>query len=110
MLRKHPAAWLVSAAAVVFVLLGTGCRVRGRRVASRVEAARRDPEPGGHHRGPAPGVDARAHRDPAAHLLDRRPGIRSAPRDLLRLVVRADTGEVLFDRNAGTPARRRQRR
>jgi D-alanyl-D-alanine carboxypeptidase/D-alanyl-D-alanine-endopeptidase (penicillin-binding protein 4) len=104
LLRKHPVAWLVSAGAVVFVLLGTGSVFAGVAWASRSDAApvtspTETEEP------------PRAVSDQAATASRLRTCSVAGPAADGRLmsfegyVVRADTGEVLLDRNGSTPAR-----
>ena len=104
LLRKHPVAWLVSAGAVVFVLLGTGAVFSGVAWASRSDA------------GPAAGpsesaAPARPVSDqPATATRLRTCSVAGQAGDgrlmsLEAYVVRADTGELLFDRNGATPAR-----
>jgi len=104
LLRKHPVAWLVSAGAVVFVLLGTGSVFAGVAWASRSVAA--------------PSSTPSASEEPARPVSDQ-PATASRLRtcsiagpasdgllmSLEGYVMRADTGEVLFDRNGTTPAR-----
>ncbi|MGB3911371.1 MAG: D-alanyl-D-alanine carboxypeptidase [Pseudolysinimonas sp.] len=99
---KHPTAWLTGAIAVVFVLLGTGAVLAGVSVGSAaavVPTATPTPDP---------------PRDvPDGALVASRlrtcsiAGQATDPRlmALSGYVVRADTGEVLFDRAGTTPAR-----
>ena len=62
MLRRHPTAWIVVGRGARLRAARHGIRVRGRRVG--VRSGRPSPPPArGHHRGPAPGVHARGHRD-----------------------------------------------
>jgi serine-type D-Ala-D-Ala carboxypeptidase/endopeptidase (penicillin-binding protein 4) len=101
--RKHPTAWVVSAAALVFVLLGTGAVFAGATVASAEVKAT-----------PTPSVTVEPPRPlpstvPAASRLRTCSVDRYAVDGRLMsfegTVVKADTGEVLFDRNGSTPAR-----
>lgn len=104
LLRKHPLAWLISAGAVVFVLLGTGSVFAGVAWASRGEPAPVDTPS-------ASAAPARPVSDqPATAIRLRTCSVASLAADpvLMTLegsVIRSDTGEVLFDRNAATPAR-----
>jgi D-alanyl-D-alanine carboxypeptidase/D-alanyl-D-alanine-endopeptidase (penicillin-binding protein 4) len=101
--RKHPTAWLISAAALVFVLLGTGAIFAGATVASgEVKAA------------PTPSITVEPPRPlpstlPAASRLRTCSvaGLAVDPRLMAfeGTVVKADTGEVLFDRNGANPSR-----
>ena len=68
-IRKHPTAWLFSALAVVFVLLGTGAVFAGIAYGSTPEAA---PTPEASQLRPRPQPSARADRREAAHLLGER--------------------------------------
>jgi D-alanyl-D-alanine carboxypeptidase/D-alanyl-D-alanine-endopeptidase (penicillin-binding protein 4) len=104
LLRKHPVAWLVSAGAVVFVLLGTGSVFAGVAWASRSEAAP-VANPSASEEPPRPVSD-----QPATASRLRTCSVAGAASDgrLMSLegyVARADTGEVLFDRSGTTPAR-----
>ncbi len=103
-LRRHPVAWTVGAAVVAFLLLGTGSVFGGMAYASaRAEdppapsAAARTPDPR-----PSPSGSTLASRLRTCSIA----GAASDPRlmTLEAQVSRADTGEVLFDRSAGTPA------
>jgi len=104
LLRKHPVAWIVSAGAVVFVLLGTGSVFAGVAWASRTDAA---PVPSASESEKPP----RAVSDqPVTANRLRTCSVAAAASDprLMSLegyVVRADTGDVLFDRSGATPAR-----
>ncbi len=103
MLRKHPVAWTVGASAVVFALLGTGAVFAGAawaaRDASEVVV-------------PVDEVDVPDRSVPAGFTGAGRlrtcsvAGPASDPRlvSLAGSVVRADTGEVLFDRAGAAPA------
>jgi D-alanyl-D-alanine carboxypeptidase/D-alanyl-D-alanine-endopeptidase (penicillin-binding protein 4) len=104
LLRKHPVAWIVSAGAVVFVLLGTGSVFAGVAWASRSDAS--------------PITSPTETEKPPRAVSDLPPtanrlrtcsvaGAASDPRlmSLEGYVVRADTGDVLFDRSGATPAR-----
>jgi len=104
MLRKHPVAWIASAGAVVFVLLGTGSIFAGVAWASQS--------------GSAPAAGATETAKPPRPVSDQPvttnrlrtcsvAGPAADPRlmSLEGYVVRADTGDVLFDRSGSTPAR-----
>ncbi|TPW91930.1 D-alanyl-D-alanine carboxypeptidase/D-alanyl-D-alanine-endopeptidase [Schumannella luteola] len=98
-------AWLVSAGALAFALLGTGSVFAGVAWASRAE-------PVAAAETPTPTVDpARAVSDqPATASRLRTCSVAGQAADgrLMSLegyVMRADTGEVLFDRSGSTPAR-----
>ena len=99
---KHPRAWLAGAGAVVFLLLGSGAVFAGITVGSAGAPA------------PDPTESALPPRDvPAGDLTASRlrtcsvAGLAADPRlmSLSGHVVRADTGEVLFDRNGDLPQR-----
>jgi D-alanyl-D-alanine carboxypeptidase/D-alanyl-D-alanine-endopeptidase (penicillin-binding protein 4) len=101
-LRRHPTAWIVGASALVFVLLGIGAVTAGMAYG----AARPSPTASGPHRTatprPAPSGSAVASRLRTCSIAG-----PAADRRLMTLeaqVTRADTGEVLFDRHAATPA------
>ncbi len=104
LLRKHPVAWTVSAGALAFVLLGTGSVFAGMAWASQSEPAA-VPTPSATTDPPRPVSDL-----PATASRLRTCSIAGAASDgrLMSFegyAVRADTGEVLFDRNGSTPAR-----
>jgi D-alanyl-D-alanine carboxypeptidase/D-alanyl-D-alanine-endopeptidase (penicillin-binding protein 4) len=102
--RRHPAAWIVGAAALVFVLLGAGAVYAGVAYGRTLDV----PEPSSTPRAstppprPTPSATATAGRLRTCSIA----GPAAAPRlmTLEAQVARADTGEVLFDRNASTPA------
>ncbi len=99
---RHPVAWLTGAIAVVFVLLGTGAVFAGVSVGSAVAVvptATPTPDPPRD----VPEGDLAASRLRTCSIA----GQAADPRlmALSGYVVRADTGEVLFDRAGTTPAR-----
>lgn len=102
LVRKHPTAWLVSASAVAFMLLGTGAVFAGVAAGSGPSAAE-----------PVPTETADPRRQPEVIPLASRvrtcsvAGILADGRlsDFSGYVVNANTGEVLLDRN-GTVAQR----
>lgn len=99
---KHPTAWLSGAIAVVFVLLGTGAVFAGVSVGSAsavLPTATPTPDPPRD----LPDGDLVASRLRTCSIA----GLAADPRlmTLEAYVVRADTGEALFDRSGDTPAR-----
>lgn len=104
-IRRHPVAWLVSALGAVFVLLGTGAVFAGMAVATpRPTSAAVAPTPAASTPPPRPTPTA----SPAASRV-RTCSVAAAAADprlvtLTGSVVRSDTGEVLWDHGAGTPA------
>lgn len=103
MLRKHPTAWIVSAAAVVFVLLGVGSVFAGVAWASRSEAPVATPSPEVTTEAPRP--VSTLESTPTRLRTCSIAGAASDPAlaTFYGSFMRSDTGEVLFDRNAGTP-------
>ena len=102
--RRHPVAWLTGALALVFVLLGTGAVFAGLAVASPSATVTRSPTPKPSTAPPRPTPSA----SPAAGRV-RTCSVAGAAADprlaaLTGSVVRADTGEVLWDHGASTPA------
>ncbi|AAT88417.1 D-alanyl-D-alanine carboxypeptidase [Leifsonia xyli subsp. xyli str. CTCB07] len=112
-IRKHPKAWMIAAAAVVFVGLGMGTVTLGATLgpapvaAGSAEEAGADGEktpatPTAAPARPVPAVQPAAARlrtcSVASLAQDRRLG------NLEAQVVNAKTGEVLFDRNGSKPA------
>ena len=101
--RKHPTAWLLGAAGVVFLLLGTGAVFAGVASASGGPVALPTPTQTTQPPRPVPTTVPAASRlrtcSVAAYAVD--------PRlmNFEGTVVKADTGEVLFDRNGSTPSR-----
>jgi D-alanyl-D-alanine carboxypeptidase/D-alanyl-D-alanine-endopeptidase (penicillin-binding protein 4) len=98
----HRTAWVAGAAAVVFALLGTGAVFAGVTVGSAqavVPTATPTPEPPRD----LPDGDLVASRLRTCSIA----GLATDPRlmTLEASVMRADTGEVLFDRAGSTPAR-----
>ncbi len=103
LLRRHPVAWKIGAGAVAFALLGTGALFAGVAWASRGEPAAIST--------PDPTVDPErvlpAELASATRLRTCSVAVQAADPRLVSLVgsvVRADTGEVLFDRAGATPA------
>lgn len=99
---KHPTGWMLGAAAVVFVLLGTGAVFAGISVGSAkavVPTPTATPEPPRE----VPEGDLLASRLRTCSIA----GLAADERlmSLYAYVVKVDTGEVLFDRAGTTPAR-----
>jgi D-alanyl-D-alanine carboxypeptidase/D-alanyl-D-alanine-endopeptidase (penicillin-binding protein 4) len=99
--RKHPLAWLFGSLGVVFVLLGTGAVFAGVAVAS-VPVAVPTTAPSSAPPRPTPSAVAKASRLRTCSVA----GPAADPRlmTLTGSVVRSDTGEVLWDHGAETPA------
>lgn len=103
MVRRHPAAWTAGAAAIVVVLLGIGSLYAGmafgdaRAAADVRPAATPTPAPR-----PTPSGSTPSSRLRTCSIA----GPVSDPRlmTLEASVMRADSGEVLFDRQSSTPA------
>ena len=107
-MSKHPKAWLFSALAVAFVLLGTGAVFAGVAVGSS-DSATADiaPAVGPTATTPPPRPTPTAVADPT-HLRTCSIAAKAADPNLLTFegsVINATTGEVLFDRNGATPSR-----
>lgn len=105
LLRKHPTAWIVSASAVVFLLLGTGSVFAGVAWASRGEAAPAStPSPSATTEPPRPvsGLAATPTRLRTCSISG--PASDPALAGFYASIMRSDTGEVLFDRSAAAPA------
>lgn len=104
LIAKHPNVWLFSALGVVFVLLGVGAVFAGTNLApsTPVAAVAPSPSPTVEPARPVPAQTAAATRlrtcSIAALAADPRLGTFEGS------VINASTGEVLFDRSAGTPA------
>src|SRR5690606_37603977 len=101
-IRRHPTAWIASASTVVFLLLGTGAVFTGVAVASNTAptpTATPTPEPPR----PVPDVEQIASRLRTCSVAPLAADSRLM--SFAGQVVRADTGEVLFDRGGTTPAR-----
>jgi len=103
LLRRHPVAWSVGAGVVAFALLGTGAVFAGAAWADRDRPAAVDSdEPVEELDRPLPAELASATRlrtcSIAPQASDPRLGM------LLGTIIRADTGEVLFDRIGDLPA------
>lgn len=103
LLRRHPVAWLVAAGALVFALLGTGAVFAGVAVASGDETPVAAPNETAEPPRPVTDQTATASRLRTCSVAD--PAGDGRLMSLEGYVVRADTGEVLFDRNGSTPAR-----
>ena len=106
-ISQHPKAWLISALAVAFVLLGTGSVfagiAAGSSSASSVVVPSSSPKP----TTPPPRPVPTAVADPT-HLRTCSIAAKAADPNLLTFqgsVINATTGEVLFDRNGATPSR-----
>lgn len=107
-IARHPQAWLFSALAVLFVLLGTGAVFAGISVGSPSAAAAPDVKTSSSPKAttppprPVPGSTAAATRLRTCSIA----GPAADPRlaTFEGSVINAKTGEVLFDRAAGTPA------
>lgn len=101
--RRHPAAWIVGAAALAFVLLGTGAVYAGVAYGRTLTAPEPTPTPRATTPPrPTPTTTVTASRLRTCSIA----GPAADPRlmTLEAQVARADSGEVLFDRNASTPA------
>lgn len=109
-ISQHPKAWLIAAAAVVFVLLGTGSVFAGVAAGSSASASPNKavgpsstPKP----TTPPPRPVPAALADPT-HLRTCSIAAKATDPNLLTFqgsVINATTGEVLFDRNGATPSR-----
>ncbi len=102
LVAKHPAAWLFGAIGVVFLLMGTGAVFAGIAVGSSAAAvpettATPDPPRA------VPDTELAASRLRTCSVAG--PASDGRLMALSAYVVRADTGEVLFDRAGTTPAR-----
>lgn len=98
---KHPTAWLAGALAVVFVLLGAAAVFAGVSVGSQpaptpTVTPTEDPRP-------IPDGELAASRLRTCSIAG--PAADPILMSLTGQVVRADTGEVLFDRSGGVPTR-----
>jgi serine-type D-Ala-D-Ala carboxypeptidase/endopeptidase (penicillin-binding protein 4) len=102
-LRRHPLAWIAGAGAVVFVLLAVGSVYAGMAFgAARSDAdVAPDPTPTATPR-PTPSGSAPSSRLRTCSIAG--PAADSRLMTLEASVMRADTGEVLFDRQSATPA------
>ena len=102
LVAKHPSAWLFGAIGVVFLLLGTGAVFTGIAVGSSAAAVPEvtaTPEPPRD----VPDTQLAASRLRTCSIAG--PATDGRLMALSGYVVRADTGEVLFDRAGTTPAR-----
>lgn len=104
--RRHPTAWLASVLAIVFVLLGTGAVFAGVAAGtapavtpSPTPTPTQTPEPPR----PVPSTVPEASRLRTCSVDE----VAKDPRlaDFQGYVLRADTGEALFDRKGTVPAR-----
>ena len=104
LLRKYPKAWLITAAALGFVLLGTASVFAGVAFASNDASAAPAPKPTVTEEPPRPvsTLEATASRLRTCSVAG--PAADGRLATLYGSVMRADTGEVLFDRSAATPA------
>ncbi|MET4782695.1 D-alanyl-D-alanine carboxypeptidase [Glaciihabitans sp. UYNi722] len=109
-ISQHPKAWLIAAAAVVFVLLGTGSVFAGVAAGSSASASPNKvvgPSPTPKSTTPPPRPVPAALADPT-HLRTCSIAAKATDPNLLTFqgsVINATTGEVLFDRNGATPSR-----
>jgi len=104
-IQRHPMAWLVAALGVLFVLLGTGAVFAGMAVAApKPVAAATTPEatPSTAPPRPTPSTSPAPSRVRTCSVA----GPAADPRlaALTGSVVRSDSGEVLWDHGASTPA------
>lgn len=99
--RKHPLAWLLGALAVVFVLLGTGAVFAGVAVAS-APVATPTASPSTAPPRPTPSASSAASRLRTCSIAG--PAADPRLKTLTGSVVRADTGENLWDHGGATPA------
>lgn len=102
-LRRHPRAWLAAGLGAAFLLLSGGSVYAGAAVASAPPAPSASPTPSAEPPRPLP-ADVVA----ASRLRSCTVATYAADPRLMTFegqVVRADTGEVLFDRGGSTPAR-----
>lgn len=100
-LRRHPLAWLLGTLGVVFVLLGTGAVFAGVAVASApvaVPAAAPSSAPPR----PTPSASSTASRLRTCSIAG--PASDARLKTLTGSVVRADSGEVLWDHGGSIPA------
>jgi serine-type D-Ala-D-Ala carboxypeptidase/endopeptidase (penicillin-binding protein 4) len=102
-LRRHPLAWVGAAAGVVFVLLAVGSVYAGMAFGATRSAPDETapPTPTATPR-PTPSGSAPSSRLRTCSIAG--PASDSRLMTLEASVMRADTGEVLFDRQSGTPA------
>ena len=101
--RKHPTAWLISAAALVFVLMGTGAVFAGATVASGEVKPTPTPSVSVEPPRPVPSAVALASRLRTCSIVG--PASDGRLMAFSGTVVKIDTGEVLFDRNGSVPTR-----
>lgn len=103
LVARHPNAWMFSALGVIFLLLGTGAVFAGAAVGAATPLAAVTSHT------PTPVPTRAVPVEPAAASALRTCTIDTAAKDPRLLtfegsVINVTTGEVLFDRNAGTPA------
>jgi D-alanyl-D-alanine carboxypeptidase/D-alanyl-D-alanine-endopeptidase (penicillin-binding protein 4) len=109
-IAKHPQAWLIAALAVAFVLLGTGAVFAGINTASASPADAAAPLVTATQKAKATTPPPRpVPANPAAATRLRTCSIAGPAADgrlgaFEGSIINAKTGEVLFDRKAGTPA------
>ncbi|GAA2079538.1 hypothetical protein GCM10009840_13440 [Pseudolysinimonas kribbensis] len=101
--RRHPAAWIVGAAALAFVLLGTGAVFAGMAYGRTLAVAEPSPTPRVSTPPPRPTPSATATASRLRTCSIAGPAADPRLMTLEAQVARADSGEVLFDRNAATP-------
>lgn len=104
MLRRHPTAWIVSASAVVFLLLGTGAVFAGVAFASRGDDPVTAPTPSATTEPPRPVSELAATPSRLRTCSIAGPASDPALTGFYASVMRSDTGEVLFDRSASASA------
>jgi len=103
LVAKHPTAWMVSAGSVVFLLLGTAAVFAGVNAGSNASAASGLPSASAYPLRPQPSAIPTSSRLRTCSIA----GPAADPRltAFSGYVARADTGEVLFDRNGEQPQR-----
>lgn len=115
-IRRHPRAWMVAGGAAALIVLGTGSVALGATVGSSSAAAVAPSPSASATKTPAPTPTPTATVDPARPVPAAAPAasrirtcsVAGLSQDgrlgtLEAQVVNAKTGEVLFDRNGGTP-------
>jgi D-alanyl-D-alanine carboxypeptidase/D-alanyl-D-alanine-endopeptidase (penicillin-binding protein 4) len=106
-ISQYPKAWLISALAVAFLLLGTGSVFAGVAVGSSASASSAVLPSSSPTPTPPPRPVPTAVADPT-HLRTCSIAAKATDPNLLTFqgtVMNATTGEVLFDRNGATPSR-----
>jgi D-alanyl-D-alanine carboxypeptidase/D-alanyl-D-alanine-endopeptidase (penicillin-binding protein 4) len=104
LLRRHPTAWIVSASAVVFLLLGTGAVFAGVAWASQGETPVATPTPSATTEPPRPVSDLASTPTRLRTCSIAGPASDPALAGFYASIMRSDTGEVLFDRSAAVAA------